>query len=326
MNSFRGGVATAAALAVAVAAWSVVGSGPEDARAMPSAPAGASVSSLASRPGDEHLAVPGGQPPATVATSAEAGPPGRQEGLQQRLRARFERLSARGDFGMAPRRMLAGLLARGCPAAPPPASGGDSPGEDEARCRALLFSILREREGFPRELTEADLWEVLTHIDAAAGAQLFTPSAQASIEAFAAAYERFREERRRLAGDALEHALFGLSDELMRLPTQVAALAREDATPLPQRLEAFRQHLTDIEASYGVELARVMEPVELARLELRLRESSGAVDAAAQRGVLEHYLGPERAREYLAAREAQQSLHERLEAFNRELFQKHSLQ
>ncbi len=47
-------------------------------------------------------------------------------------------------------------------------------------------------------------------------------------------------------------------------------------------------------------------------------EASGAVDAGTRRAVLEHYLGAERAREHLAARDAQQSRHERLAAFNRE--------
>lgn len=220
----------------------------------------------------------------------------------------YERAAARGDFGMAPGRILASLLDRHC----------GNPRQRAGECRALLFAHLQERLALPEELTSAAFWSLLERIDAEFDQRVTSNPRSHSDDEFLAVHARFREARRELIGLELDRRLFGLSDELLQLPQRVGELARDSRMPLEQKLAVYQDALHRIEEEHQVRLVSVMEPVELAKHELSLRQSAEVLGAEQRREVLERYTGPEYARRYLDYHQEQQSLSERLKAFNQE--------
>ncbi|MCY1077330.1 lipase secretion chaperone [Archangium lansingense] len=226
----------------------------------------------------------------------------------QTLVQAYERAAARGDFGMAPGRILESLRDRYC--------GSPQRGADE--CRGLLFAYLQERFALPEEVTSVAFWSMLARIDAEFD-RLVTSNPRSHSDAeFLAVHERFREARRDIAGAALDRRLFGLSDDLLDLPQRVGELAGDSRMPLEQKLAAYQDALQRIEHEHGVRLMSVMEPVELARHELRIREAADVLGPEQRREVLERYTGPEYARRYLDYHQEQQTRSERLKAFNQE--------
>ncbi len=268
----------------------------------------------------------GGAPAASNAT----GLPGTQqehgrllrEQLQRQLGNTLQRLSARMDFAMTPGRMLESMLARRC--APVRHHAGElaadpsSPPDADALCRALVFAALQERFGLPGDITAEQFWSTLPRIDAEYERLVVSRLGSASPEALAAAHEQFREARRRLAGEVLERAVFGLSDEVYQLGTQVEALVAERGTPLQRKVDSFRSELQRMESEHHIPIASVLEPIELARFELRIREASGPVGEDERRAVLGHYAGADAARSHLEYQQERQARDERLDAFNRE--------
>lgn len=100
--------------------------------------------------------------------------------------------------------------------------------------------------------------------------------------------------------------LFGLSDELVRLPFLVDELVHDSRRSPAQRMAAYEDMLQRIPREYGVELASVVEPLELAKNALRLHETVGALGPAPQQAILERYAGPETTRLYLEHQMEQQ--------------------
>ncbi|MFY0568426.1 lipase secretion chaperone [Archangium lansingense] len=220
----------------------------------------------------------------------------------------YERAAARGDFGMAPGRILESLLDRYC--------GSPQRGADE--CREHLFAYLQERLALPEEVTSAAFWSMLERIDAEFDRLVTSNPRSRSDAEFLAVHGRFREARRDIVGAALDRRLFGLSDDLLDLPQRVGELAGDSRMPLEQKLAAYQDALQRIEHEHGVRLMSVMEPVELARHELRIREAADVLGPEQRREVLERYTGPEYARRYLDYHQEQQTRSERLKAFNQE--------
>ena len=220
----------------------------------------------------------------------------------------YERAAARGDFGMAPGRILQSLLDRYC----------GSPRHRAGECRDLLFAYLQERLALPEELTSAAFWSMLERIDAEFD-RLVTSNPRSHADAeFLSVHERFREARRDLVGPALDRRLFGLSDDLLLLPQRVEELARDSRMPLERKLAVHQDALHRIEEEHHVRLVSVMEPLELAKHELRIREAAGVLGTEQRREVLERYTGPEYAQRYLDYHLEQQTRSERLKAFNQE--------
>jgi hypothetical protein len=208
---------------------------------------------------------------------------------------------------MAPGRILESLVDRHC-ASPRPADA----------CRALLFAWLQERLALPEGMSAEAFWSLLKRVDAEFDQRVTeNPRAHADAE-FPAVHERFREARRELVGADLDERLFGLSDALLQLPQRVEALARDSRMPLERKLLAYQEALQRLEDAHGVRLLSVVEPVELAKHELRLRETAHVLGAEQRSEVLARYTGPEYARRYLEHQREHQARSERLKAFNQE--------
>ncbi|AKJ02017.1 lipase chaperone protein [Archangium gephyra] len=272
-------------------------------------------------------------PPAWSGPAASANLDARELELRvlvARVRASLgrsvERASSQGDFALAPGRILEGILARRCGlvrlharelSAHRERLGLTGP-DAEGFCRDLLFSLLQERLSLPEGTSQARFWESLKRVDEAAARHVLENPSTSRGETFRPAYERFRQERRDLVGPEVERKLFGLSDELVRLPLRVDELAHDSSLPPAQRMAAYEDLLQRISREYGVELASVVEPLELAKNALRLHETAGTLGSAQRQALLERYAGPETARLYLEHQWEQQDRDERLRAFNEE--------
>ncbi|HEX5749987.1 MAG TPA: lipase secretion chaperone [Archangium sp.] len=275
---------------------------------------------------------PDGQVPSRTGTPRPAPParnaPAPSENLDAReleLRMRvanvraslgrsYERASSQGDFALAPGHILESLLERRCGLVRLGLTGSNA-GEF---CRELLFSLLRERLSLPEGTSQARFWESLTRVDEAAARHGLGASPVSGGEAFHVAYERFRQERRDIVGPDVEQRLFGLSDELVRLPFLVDELVNDSRLSPEQRMAAYDGLLQSISRDHGVELASVVEPLELAKNALRLHGPAGALGPAQQQAILERYAGPEVTRLHLEHQLEQQDRGERLRAFNQE--------
>ncbi|MBN1207333.1 MAG: hypothetical protein JXB05_20795 [Myxococcaceae bacterium] len=242
------------------------------------------------------------------------------------LEQAWKRASSQGDFALAPGRILRSLLARRCGLVERHAEQllalreqlALDGGSGAELCRGLLYSSLKERLALPGDITPARLWEQLEQVDAAYARFVVEDPSSSQESGFFSAVERFREARRRIVGPELDQRLFGLSDAVLQLRPEVDSLLRDPGTSVEQKLAAWQELLQRIEHEHGVRLADVMEPVELARQELRLRESAGPLDADTRRAVLERYAGPEVALRDLEHHREQQERDERLRAFNAE--------
>jgi hypothetical protein len=227
--------------------------------------------------------------------------------VQHSLSRAYERAAADGDFALAPGRILKSLLDRRCGLV-----------DSASVCRALLFSLLKERLALPEDVSEDRLWDMLARVDAAYERLVVGDPASARDEAFHAAYARFREARRGIVGPDLDRRLFGLADEVLTLPFQVEELLGDSRVSTEQRLAAYEDMLQRIEREHGVRLTSVVEPLELAKHALRLHESAGPLAPDQQQAVLERYAGAEAAQRYLEHQREQQDRGERLRAFNQE--------
>jgi hypothetical protein len=274
--------------------------------------------------------------PAPVGVSSPAGsaPPEAWELKGQLLEARarhslgqaYERAAARGDFALAPGRILRSLLERRCgfvqrhaeELAAYRARLGLEGSDSASVCRELLFSLLKERLALPDDVSQARLWQLLEQVDAAYERLVLADPDASRDEAFRAAYARFQEARRGIAGPELDRRLFGLADDVLQLPFEVDKLARDSRASAEQKLATYEGTLQRIEREHGVQLASVIEPVELAKHALRLQETSGPLSPEQQRAVLERYAGPEAAARYLEHQREQEDQSERLRAFNQE--------
>jgi hypothetical protein len=238
----------------------------------------------------------------------------------------YERAATRGDFALAPGRILRSLLDRRCGLVQRHAAElsvyrarrGLEGADSASVCRELLFSHLKERLGLPEDTSQARFWELLEQVDAAYERLVIADPTTARDEAFRAAYERFREARRAIVGPELDRRLFGLADEVLLLPFQVDDLLRDARASTEQKLAAYEGTLQRIEREHGIGLASVVEPVELAKHALRLQETAGPMEPEQQRAVLERYAGAEVAQRYLEHQREQLERSERLRAFNQE--------
>lgn len=242
-------------------------------------------------------------------------------GLGKALR----RAASQGDFGLAPGRILESLLKRRCGLLERHADAVALYGErlglegktGAELCRSLLFQRMKEQFALGEDATPERLWALLGRVDAEYE-RLVVRQLESHPGSALSARERFREARRELLGPELARRLFGLSDDLLRLPERVDALIADTSTRGERKLEAWQGLLQELEREHGVRLATVVEPQDLARLEWKLREAEGPLDAAQRQAVLERYAGSESARRYLEHQQQQQAMEARLEAFNRE--------
>ncbi|KFE70369.1 hypothetical protein DB31_5411 [Hyalangium minutum] len=235
---------------------------------------------------------------------------------RQTLGQAYERSASHGDFALAPGRILKSLLERRCGLVQRHAQAlaVDAAG----LCRELLFAAVKERLALSSNVSEARFWELLTQVDEAYERLVVADPSTARDEAFRAAFERFREARRGIVGADLDRRLFGLADEVLRLPFQVEDLLHDPKTSAEQKLAAYEETLQRIERESGVRLASVVEPLELAKHALRLQEAAGPLGPEQRQAVLARYAGPETAERYLANQQEQQDRSERLHAFNQE--------
>ncbi|ADO70771.1 lipase secretion chaperone [Stigmatella aurantiaca] len=246
--------------------------------------------------------------------------------VRQSLEQVSRRATAQGDFALAPNRVLRSLLARRCGLverhaeallARREALGLE--GENGAElCSGLLFRSLQKRLSLPEDLSQASFWRSLEQVDATYEQLVVNDPSSAQDEGYFSAIERFRQERRRRLGQELDARLFGLPDEMLRLPAEVSALLKNPETSGDEKVAAWQGLLQRVEQAHGVRLVDVMEPVELARQELRLRESAGPLDEATRHAVLEHHAGTEVAQRDQEHRREQEARGERLRAFNTE--------
>ncbi len=243
-------------------------------------------------------------------------------GLGRALR----RAASQGDFGLAPGRILESLLERRCGLLVRHADGVAFYGErlglegktGAELCRSLLFQRMKEQFSLGEDVTPERLWALLGRVDAEYERLVVRQLESHPGDSALGARERFREARREVLGPELERRLFGLSDDMLRLPERVDALIADASTRGERKLEAWQELLQELEREHGVRLATVVEPLDLARLEWKLREAEGPLDAAQRQAVLERYVGSESARRYLEHQQQQQAMEARLEAFNRE--------
>lgn len=246
--------------------------------------------------------------------------------VRQRLGSAYERAAARGDFALTPGRILKSLLDRRCgellrhtgELAPYQSLLQlDGPGIT-GPCQGLLFAWMKERFALPDDLTQERLWSMLERVDAEYERLVVGRLPFASDEAFLAAHERFREARRDILDPSLDRKLFGLSDELFQLPSRVDHLVADSHLTVEQKLTAYQELLQRLESEHGVRPGSVVEPVELARFELRIRETAGPLGPEQQRAVFERHAGSESALRYLEHQREQRDRSERLNAFNQE--------
>lgn len=242
------------------------------------------------------------------------------------LGSALRRAASQGDFGLAPARILESLLKKRCGLLERHADAVALHGErlglegktGAELCRSLLLQRMKEQFALGEDVPPERLWELLGQVDAEY-ARLVVKELESHPGGSAeAARERFRAARRELLGPELTRRLFGLSDDLLRLPERVDALLADASLPRERKVEAWQGLLQQVEREHGVRLSTVVEPVDLARLELKLREAEGPLDAARRQEVLERYMGSESARRHLEHQQQQQALEARLEAFNRE--------
>ncbi len=242
------------------------------------------------------------------------------------LGAAYERTAAGGDFALAPGRLLRSFLEKRCGAVRRHAEelepwreqlglGGPEGG---ALCERLLFAYLKERHALPDTLTPARLWSLLEQVDAAYTRLVADNPRATSDEGFLAATEHYRQVRRSLVGPELDARLFGLSDGLFQLPAEARRIASDTRASPEQKLAAWQEVLRHLEDTHAVKLAAVVEPVELARHELRIREADGPLGPEQRRAVLERYTSPEYARRHLEHQQQAQAHQERLAAFHAE--------
>ena len=238
----------------------------------------------------------------------------------------YARAAAHGDFALAPGRILNSLLDRRCGLVQSHAEElalererlGLQASDAAGLCREILFSLLKERLALPEGISQARFWDMLDQVDADYARLVLADPAAASDEAFRASYERFREARRGGVGADLDRRLFGLADEVLHLPFQVEDLLRDKNTTTDQKIAAYDAALQRIEREQGVQLASVVEPIELAKHALRLHETAGPLGLKQRQAVLERYAGPDSSRRYLEHQQEQQARSERLRAFNQE--------
>jgi hypothetical protein len=238
----------------------------------------------------------------------------------------YERAAAHGDFALAPGRILKSLLDRRCGLVQRHAEElalererlGLHASDGAGLCRELLFSLLKERLALPEGISQPRFWDMLEQVDAAYARLVLADPVAAGDEAFRAAFERFREARRGIVGPDLDRRLFGLADEVLHLPFQVEDLLRDTNTSTGQKAAAYDAALQRLERDHGVQLASVLEPVELAKHALRLHEMTGPLGPEQRQAVLERYAGPDVSRRYLEHQQEQQDRSERLRAFNAE--------
>ncbi|HEX2573548.1 MAG TPA: lipase secretion chaperone [Polyangia bacterium] len=254
------------------------------------------------------------------------------EQARQRLLGAYQRASGQADFALAPGRVLRSLLEKRC---------GLLERHEEAwraykdrwgltgqtgpeLCRSLLFAYLKDRLGLPEDVTQAAFFARLDRIDAEYERLVLrrlSPGAGGAATADAAfldAYERFREARRGILGSELDRKLLGLADDVLHLPHEVQKIVADPRTPAAEKLAAYQKLLAGIEGQYQVLLSSVLEPVELAKLELRIREAEGELGPEERRAVIEKYAGPDYAARYVQDQQEQADRNERLKAFNQE--------
>ena len=274
---------------------------------------------LTPAPAGGAAALAGGQAAAPSPLRASDTAAGVEDIQRQLLLARvrhglaraWQRSAAKGDFALTPGRIVAGLLEKHCGLLRRDAASAEP-------CRGLLFALLKERLALPDDITAQKLWEVLERVDAEYRRQVVARlEAEPGLD-FRAAFERFRRARRELAGPVLDDKLFGLADALLLLPSRADRLAAAPALSAEGRLAAWRELLEELEREHQVQLASVVEPLELAKLELRLEEAAGPLEPQRRQAVFERHLGAVAARQYLEHQREQQERDARLEAFNRE--------
>ncbi len=238
----------------------------------------------------------------------------------------YARAAAHGDFALAPGRILKSLLERRCRRVQSQAEDlalererlGLQASDGAGLCREILFALLKERLALSEGISQARFWDMLDQVDEAYTRIVLADPAAASDEAFRAAYERFREARRGIVGPDLDRRLFGLADEVLQLPFQVEDLVRDTSTSIEKKLAVYDATLQRIGHEQGVRLATVVEPVELAKHALRLRETAGPLEPEQRQAVLERYAGPGISQRYLEHHQEQEDRSERLRAFNQE--------
>jgi len=269
----------------------------------------------------------------TGAPARDAAPEARQIKAQlviakarHSLGQSYERAAAHGDFALAPGRILNSLLDRRCGLVQRHAeeialereSLGLQSSDGAGLCREILFSLLKERLALPEDMPQARFWDMLEQVDAAYTQLFLADPGAASDEAFRAAYERLREDRSGIVGADLDRRLFRLADEVLHLPFQVEDLLRDKTTSTEQKIAAYDAALQRIEREQGVQLASVVEPLDLAKHALRLHETAGPLGPEQRQAVMERYAAPDVARRYLEHQQEQQDRSERLRAFNQE--------
>jgi hypothetical protein len=292
--------------------------------------------SLVSPPSPGALEQPLASPAVVPLTSTPAGsaaPEARQIKAQlvmakarHALGQSYERAAAHGDFALAPGRILKSLLDRRCGLVQRHAEElmlererlGLQSSDGAGLCREILFSLLKERLSLPESISQARFWDMLEQVDAAYTQLVLADPGAASDEAFRAAYERFHEARRGIVGAELDRRLFGLAHEVLHLPFQVEDLLHDKTSSTEQKLAAYDAILQRIEREQGVQLASVVEPIDLAKHAQRLHETAGPLGPEQRQAVLERYAGPAIARRYLEHQQEQQDRTERLRAFNQE--------
>jgi hypothetical protein len=250
------------------------------------------------------------------------------EQARQRLIGAYQRAAGQADFALAPGRVLRSLLEKRCGLLERHAEEwrayrdrwGLEGQTGPELCRSLLFTYLKERLGLPGDVTQAVFFARLDRIDAEYERLVLRrlSGSSASDEAFLGAYEPFREARRGILGQGLDQKLFGLADDVLHLPHQVRELVADPKLPAADKLAAYQKLLAQIEGQYQVPLSSVIEPIELAKLELGIREAEGRLGPEERRAIIEKYAGPEHAASYVQDQVEQAQRSERLKAFNQE--------